>query len=211
MLRRVLTALIYEVLAQKQSGSGKVPASVKEYLDSVKDDNLLADLALVVELASGRKELSDIRPDCPLLKAFVAFLTDKFAEKLDELPQDFYLLKIAKQKELLGDLIKGEGVLASNLRDLVLANSYQGLTIGLAQLSVKAAGAPYTIVQTPIALKTSEKAKIRKELRDELGELCFPVFQINRNLIGGLRVFVDGEVKDLSWLGRINFITSLTN
>jgi F0F1-type ATP synthase delta subunit len=36
------------------------------------------------------------------------------------------------------------------------------------------------------------------------------VFQINRNLIGGMRIFADGKVVDNSWLSRINYISSLT-
>lgn len=69
----------------------------------------------------------------------------------------------------------------------------------------------YLVVQSPIRLTAEKKAEIRKGLREKYDRSVHPLFQTNRLLIGGLRVFYNGEVQDHSWLGRINVLTSIVS
>lgn len=69
----------------------------------------------------------------------------------------------------------------------------------------------YLVVQSPIELTKEQKAEVRGDLVKKYGPSAFPLFQVNQMLIGGLRVFYNGEVQDLSWLGRINILTSIVS
>jgi len=55
--------------------------------------------------------------------------------------------------------------------------------------------------------------ELKREIRQTLSKdhpYSLPVFQINKKLIGGIRIFKDGEVQDHSWLSRVEYFTSLT-
>ena len=65
-------------------------------------------------------------------------------------------------------------------------------------------------MQSPREIDSELKSEIRENLNKDF-ESSFPVFQINKNLIGGLRVFVDGKSHDYSWFSRISSISNLTH
>jgi len=69
---------------------------------------------------------------------------------------------------------------------------------------------PYILIQSPREIEPKLKKEIRAKIREEKSN-HFPIFQINKKLIGGIRVFKDGETTDNSWLSRVLHFTSLTS
>lgn len=66
----------------------------------------------------------------------------------------------------------------------------------------------YLLIQSPLKLEPAFKEEIRLSMNKQYPNTP-PVFIVNKKLIGGLRIYIDGKVEDLSWLSKIDFLTSL--
>lgn len=219
LLTRVHTAITYEMLSFVKANAGalgtskaeeaKVPKPVKAYLAEVDAATLMQDVRTLTAYLGGETGAS--LAGCKLAEALALFWATDFAMKLDKMTTDFYLLSQAKQREVVDQTIQSNSLVAETLKDLLVSYSYQEVAQGIGDFVRGASGTPYILVQSPREIDFELKKDVRDQLREEYGSQSFPVFQINKNLIGGMRIFVDGKVTDHSWLGRINYITSLTS
>lgn len=68
---------------------------------------------------------------------------------------------------------------------------------------------PYVAIQSPLPLDLQTKRDMAIQLKKLYG-VCFPVFQAEPTVLGGLRIFVDGVCIDNSWQKKVNDVfTSL--
>lgn len=217
MFKQFLSSLVYEMLSfvgkhperkQSQMENLRIPAVFKEYLSEVKDDELLEDVKLVITFISESDLKNPALKKSKFFICLVKFLTENLAAKLDKLPSEFYLQSHKKQEEIADKLIAGESLIARALKNLIIVNSYQEISGDINEIAKSVVGSPYIIVQSPREIDTELKSEIRNGLGKEF-ESGFPIFQINRNLIGGLRVFIDGKSHDFSWFSRISNISTL--
>jgi F-type H+-transporting ATPase subunit alpha len=65
------------------------------------------------------------------------------------------------------------------------------------------------IVETSDKLGVDEKERIKDDLNKKYSQ-AFLIFKTNKDLIGGIRVYVDGTLIDESWNNQINKISDLT-
>ena len=63
------------------------------------------------------------------------------------------------------------------------------------------------IVQIPLDVDASLRRNMVTKFNDKFGELTLVNVQINQRIVGGLRVFVNGELTDLSWHRKIETLT----
>lgn len=222
MLNDFLTALMHEMvhfltkhpdffdgtadIRDKQLENVRMPAPFKHYLAHRKSNDFMDDLRLATQFIGSPKS-AQIEGNA-FFKAIVEFFTGAFASKLDLLTSDFYGLKEKDQWTVVNELMKSDSRVAQTLRELLIRRNYQELSAGLVELTGRVVGATYIVVQTPREVTTGLKKDMRRQLVKE-NPLSFPVFQINRKLIGGLRVFKDGSVNDHSWISRVLHFTSL--
>ncbi len=188
----------------------KAPTVFKQYLSSVEGDAFTADLKLVFQVINGGDSSQMNLKKSSFFNAMVKFFVESFASKLDALGSNFYLLPYEERKKKAEQLIESDSHTAKAIKDLLVTNSYQELTEGFEQLSKSVGDASTIVVQSPRDM-TSD---LKKEMRDHFAKdhpLSFPSFQINRQLIGGLRVFIDGKSHDLSWFSQVQKLTSLKN
>jgi len=82
------------------------------------------------------------------------------------------------------------------------------LDVRLDDLIEESENSHYILVQSPIKLEAKMKDEIRENLVKRYPNSS-PVFIVNRDLIGGLRIYVDGKTEDLSWISKINILTSI--
>lgn len=209
MFKDFLSALTLEILKSLKSDGGfKGPKVFKDYLDSVKDEDLMSDLRLVFQVINGSDLASLSLKDSGFFKTTLQFFAENFASKLDALGSSFYLLSYEERKKKAEQLIDSDSHTAAALRDLFVTNSYQEITEALEQLSKAVSDGATIVVQTPRDID----AELKKEMREKFAQdypLSFPVFQINRQLIGGFRVFINGKSHDLSWFSQVQKLTSL--
>lgn len=222
MFKSFLTALTYEMVhhvtkhpdffdakAAKRLDaldSVRIPKAFKEYMSEVSENDFMSDLPLVVAYAEGR---TGTLAKSPFFETFVQFLTGPFAAKLDKLSGDFYVMSDKDRTQVVDALIKGETRVALSLKEIYMHRTPQEMAEVIQDLAKQVSKAPVVVIQTPREMD----AELKKDMRAELVEKhpnSFPNFQINRKLIGGLRIFVDGEVTDHSWLSRVLRFTHLT-
>ncbi|MBI4231747.1 hypothetical protein HY605_00825 [Candidatus Peregrinibacteria bacterium] len=142
-------------------------------------------------------------------KRMLEFLSKDLARKIDYLDAEYYMMKKDKRAYFVEQLIKGDSVLAESLRDILVNYNYQQIAEAVYYLGTKTEKTPYIVVQSPREINAELKKEIRSNLT-KVWPLSLPIFQINRRLIGGLRVFIDGKTTDNSWLSRVLRYTSLT-
>jgi len=224
MLNDFLTALTHEMVRflaahpdffegkedarEKALQNVRMPAPFKHYLAHRKSEDFMEDMRLVVSYVNSAK-LAKLEGNA-FFKAVVEFFTGAFAAKLDKLNSDFYGFKEKDQWTVVQELIKSDSHVAGTLRELLIRRTYQELSAGLVTLTQRVVGAAYVVVQTPREVDSELKKEIRHDLVKE-NPLSFPVFQINKKLIGGIRIFKDGDVNDQSWVNRVQQFISLSS
>lgn len=223
MFKEFLTSLTYQIVdfAAKHEDFFKLdaeerahkvksqdfPSPFKLYLAKVSPKDFMKDLELIVKFIETPKEA--IIKDNAFFKAMVEYFSGKFAQRVDQLDSHFYLASVAERKKQVEEMIECEAPIGIAVRKLLIHTSYQQLCSEIGSLAKSVVNAPHIIVQSPREIDLELRKDIRKKLSEE-NPLSFPVFQINKKLIGGVRVFKNGEVIDHSWLSRVLRFTSLT-
>lgn len=185
----------------------KIPASFRLYLAKVSAKDFMSDLGLVVQYINTPSQ-AQIK-DNEFFKTAVEYFTSTFAERVDTLDSDFYLADAKHRLKQVSELIDCDSPVASAIKKLLVYTSYQELCDQINALAKAVTESAHIIVQAPREIDLKLRKDIRKKLTDE-NPMSFPVFQINKKLIGGVRVFKNGEVVDHSWLSRVHRFTSLT-
>ena len=223
MFKDFLTALLHKIITflishkdffegndgakEKALEELSVPEAFKTYLAKVSADEFMGDVKILASYIEDDKN-TDIQGN-GFFKRFLEFLSKDLARKIDYLDGEYYLMRKEKRSEFTQQLIKGDSMLASTLRAILINYNYQQITEEVYELGNKTEKAPYIVVQSPREIDTELKKEIRSHLT-KVWPLSLPTFQINRRLIGGLRVFIDGKSTDNSWLSRVLRYTSLT-
>lgn len=219
MFQDLLIAILYELtlLLKKHPGAlgnksvldkeDGLPLPLRHYLLEIKEKELLSDLRSVVGYVK-QPEQSNIL-DNSLMKAVLELLTRGVAIRMDMMAEATHY-DFSYRKELVGKLIKSDSLISASLRRLLLQYSYQELNEGVAKLARNVIGDSLLILQSPCPIDVEHKKKMRTYF-EEKNHLSFPIFQVNKGLIGGLRLFDGGKVKDLSWFARVQQLTSITS
>lgn len=222
MLNKFITVLIIEISKfltsnkeffnsnkterEKLLAEVKFPNSVKAYLTEVSELDFTTDLSGVTKFLKN----SPVKLEKNMfLQAIASFLVNNFANDVYSLPLSYFKLTYKDQKEAAEQVIKSNSELANTLKEILTDYSYQEILNGIQSLAEKTFQSPLVVVQSPTEMELETKKEIRENLSQSLNQVCLPIFQVNKNLIGGLRLFVNGKVSDLSWIARINLITSL--
>jgi hypothetical protein len=183
----------------------KIPNSIKKYLELISFENLSKDIQDLIITINKKK----ISKENNLLKAVLSYLAEKFSENIYELPSEFHYECYEKQMNLASKIINSDSKLANCLKEIIANHSHQEILNELQTLLNKLLNTPIVLVQSPISLSSDKKIEIKNNLAKNAHQLSVPVFQVNKKLIGGMRIFVNGEVTDNSWLKKINLITTL--
>lgn len=184
-----------------------VPHSFKEYLLQVSEKSLMTDIELILQYVNSPKKT--IITQNSFFKAFNDFLVNDLGKKIDYLDGEFYLMPKDHRNMIVEKLISTESLLAQALRNIMLHYTYQQLVAEINNIGSKSIDAAYIMVQSPREIDIQLKKEIRDKLQTKYPN-TLPVFQINKNLIGGIRIFENGQVVDESWLSRVLRFTSLT-
>jgi len=184
-------------------------SSLKTYLLDLDIDTFLSDLKVAVSFLLNPEQVNPSNNS--LLKACAEFLATDFASDLDLIDAKFANQSQKSKQEFVDDLIQIEGQVGSSLKALLLSFSHQEIYENVNDLLKVVLNTAYVIIQTPVEINSKMKKDIRRKISTDLKQVCMPIFQVNKAIIGGMRIFIDGEVQDQSWLARINFITQIKN
>lgn len=193
---------------EKMCENISVPTVFKKYLMEVSEAQFLKDLGATITFTYQPKDKTIAKSH--FFKAFLEFLNTDLARKIDLLDSNYALLQKPEREEVVENLIKGDSLLASSLKSILVNYTYQQICENINSLSQLISTSPYVVVQSPREITPEMKREIRKQI-NEKHPSSFPVFQINKKLIGGIRIFENGTTEDHSWLSRVLRFTSLTS
>ncbi len=63
-------------------------------------------------------------------------------------------------------------------------------------------GSSLTVIQTPRRLETAARVQMRRTLAQSAPD-AYPTFAVDRSLLGGMRLFINGALVDNSWQQKI--------
>lgn len=202
-----------EFFAQNEAGREKkldhlnAPAPFKVWLKNSNEHAFLSDLSGVIELIQGANVKKTSQNE--LLKTLLKFFNGPLATRM-EIMHESYSMSEENKLSILDKLFKGNNGISETLRELLLTNSYQELANAASELSQTMGNTPYIVVQSPREIDVELKREIREKI-SEKHPYAFPIFQVNRDLIGGFRVFEGGKVVDHSWISKVSRFTSLAS
>ena len=181
------------------------PESLTGYLLKVTADQFKQEFHHVIQVLEGVAQ-----PD--LENGFLNALADFFAQEmgmmLDALSLDFFFRPLKDRLQALGEMLPEKSTVGKVLKHQFCESTYQEVTAAVQTALETLKKAPVVVVQTPIELEGG----MRKEIRHHFAKKhphAFVEFQINPKILGGMRLFVNGEVEDLSWLAKVQAITKL--
>ncbi len=111
-------------------------------------------------------------------------------------------------KNLLMSPFKQNRSIGIKMLELLSTYFDYDLDVRLEEIIEESDGQHYILVQSPIKLEAAMKDDIREHLVKKYPNSS-PVFVVNKTLIGGLRIYIDGKTEDLSWISKINILTSI--
>jgi len=206
MIKNLLLSLIYDILkiltqnkdffekSENQrkeicAGLNDIPKKVCEYLSEVSAETFFRDLDLCVEYVNST-EGQEPMLKCKLTNALSEFIAYEMPEIIE------------------GGEYSYKGTFGAVLKDLIKNNSYQEITNSMESFMSSVRHIPAILIQSPFEIDSKLKTEIRDELQKE-HPYGVPVFAVNKKTLGGFRLFVNGSIKDYSWLSAINRITSI--
>lgn len=200
MLDELLSALIADLLSflKKEKGfvtllKGKREAlsmsalgikTFSQYLSNLDEEGFVEDLRLCMALRKGVKEKT-----CGgLIQNLQRFFVEEFPE-LKEIPSSSRFGK--------------------TLQHAVSRLSSQEVNEEILTFLEHYFNAPRILVQSPLPVDEKTRHEIRQRFL-KTHPTSFPVFSVNAQLIGGIRFFINGKVKDYTWFSKVQKIHNLS-
>lgn len=181
------------------------PQSLVTYMTQLNVDQFKKEFHHVVQVL---EEVAQPDPENGFLNALADFLAKEIGMMLDALSLDFFFRPLKSRLQALEGMLPKQSTLGKVLKYQFCENTYQELTADAQKALETLKKAPVVVVQTPIEMDGA----MRKEVREHFAQKhphAFVEFQINPKILGGMRLFVNGEVEDLSWLAKVQAITRL--
>lgn len=171
------------------------------------DEATLEEISLVAKFVSS--DDSKYIKKSNLLRSGVEYLTQDFAQALNSLDRGFYALTYDERLKKVKEIWSVEKEVDKALEKLLVNFSYQEIVRNIQELLEVAYDSPFVVVQTPLEISTAKKTEMMEKISKEIKDPVIVQFQVNKAILGGMRVFVDGQVQDMSWMGRIEKIANL--
>lgn len=171
------------------------------------DEATLEEISRVAHYVSSND--SKYIKESELLQKGVEYLTKDFALALNGIDSSFYGMSQSEREKAVNNLWKIDREVDKALMKVLVNCSYQEIVRNIQNLLEVAFNSSFLLVQTPTPLDKATKDEIVKKLQLENKEPVIVQFQVNQSIIGGMRIFQNGEVQDMSWMGRIEKIVNL--
>lgn len=204
MIEQLAIAALKDIVTFLKKQPDFLDSTAKEKLDILKSNHTLSSPFKNYLAALDQKTFpKDIRKT-------VDFLKKKLSHKsaLIEALGIYCILELPAFIENAGSETSPKTHLEKSLKEIIKHSSIQEITLSVNNFLSGFKQKSYIIIQSPTEIPQKLRQTIRQKLLQKF-PVSFPVFQINSELIGGLRLFVNGRVQDHSWLSQINRINKL--
>lgn len=74
------------------------------------------------------------------------------------------------------------------------------------QMEAKKENKKIAEIVTPMELTTDEQANVVKRIEDRIKSTISPLFKVDSSILGGIKIRIEDELLDLSWMGKLQII-----
>jgi len=142
-----------------------------------------------------------------LLKELISFIKNDVLNILDTLNTDFFLENHKQREKILNNLITQKGLVYKLIKEIFLTLSYEEIQkIFQAIIIIASPETEKMFIQSAREFNVNTKKEIRNSFSNGI-----TTFKINKNLLGGIRIYKDGVLSDSSWLGKLKNLKLLKN
>ena len=159
-----------------------LPKEVIDYFINTKEAEIISEIQIIM-----KDEPSE------LFKKIINFLINDFGSIID----DYYFNK--------SKLNQNEMSLSNFGRELITQmeySTYNEISEKIAREIYKLVDGNIIIVESPLSLDIDLKTKIRKIYNAD-NKKAFVVFNVNENIFGGIKTYINGKITDDSWASKI--------
>ncbi|PKL36896.1 hypothetical protein CVV38_03305 [Candidatus Peregrinibacteria bacterium HGW-Peregrinibacteria-1] len=222
MIEKVITSTLKELLSflesnrdffelapalqQKTLENSNLPESIRDYMVQTNEQDLLANLKSIFRQG---KNLNDIF-DNEIILAISKFLSQEIGSILDQTPLSYFIEKREAKEKKINERITKKGIVYETIKKEFTTRTYQEIIHAINDFAKATGHKNFMVVQSPREISTSMKGEIRRQLQEKK-PYNYPLFQVNKKIIGGIRISENGTLQDHSWLSRVLKFTSITN
>jgi F0F1-type ATP synthase delta subunit len=174
------------------------PKSFSHYLTNVSEKDFLMDIAEIMEFLKNNKfNINNL-----FLDSIVKYVSEDFGYVLDELTNEFFFSSLDKRFNYLSQIFQGSTYFDREIKELIMFGTYQELNEFCFDALNKIKETLLIVVQSPIQINSDTKKEMRKYFLNKYSN-SFIEFRINKEIIGGIRIFSNGKIEDHSWMFKI--------
>jgi F-type H+-transporting ATPase subunit delta len=85
-------------------------------------------------------------------------------------------------------------------------NSLDQLLARVRRLQAEKAKSKIAEITSAEELEPADKAELLKRIEQKVNNKILPIYRLDRNLLGGIKVKVEDELLDISWRGKLQLI-----
>jgi len=185
---------------EKKAQSYFSSLALGRYLASMTAVDFLDDMKKTVKIMKGSVEVKI--QESKMIEAIAHYFLNEFPEIFDQIDKKHFELSDDEKKKHLQKLLDSELHFFSALRDLLKYYSVQEMSENIMVFLRDLYNCPRIVVQSPVESNRKTKTDIRNHFLKKHPQ-TFIAFSINPQLLGGIRFFIDGEVKDLTWFSKL--------
>ena len=195
MIEKVFLGFIYDLINKTYPIKFKLPSEEADIFGLIKESiNFLAETNnLELESTEG-------------LKVFVNFLEEKVVPEIDKIPATFFVDSVKNKRDFLQKNISHSGLMWNVLCNLLTTCSFEELQSELSNLVLRVYPNRFSLL---IQSARECEPKLKLEIRSYNKDKFYVSFQIQKSLLGGMRVYANSVLQDASWLGRISLLKSI--
>jgi F0F1-type ATP synthase delta subunit len=178
----------------------------REYLLDVDGDQLIFDLKDLNRSLKLKTQVSAKNVLSAHISRFICKLSNQAAIGLDK---SFANLNREDQLSRLQAVFKTDNSVMKAFKELVLHNSFESLVSKVRAFVSQQTEFVEVTVQYAVDVTASERRQIVSEFTNKYGDMTLVYFQVNQRLIGGMRIFANGQLADFSWHKKIETLTKI--
>lgn len=178
----------------------------REYLLDVDSDQILFDIADLNKAMKSGVPFSAKNVLSAHISRFLCKLANQVAIGLDK---SFANASLEEQRSRVNSVFKAENAVMKTFKEFILHNSFESIVSKLRPVLSQSLDYKEVVVQLASDIDATSRRKMVVDFTNEYGDMTLVYFQINQRLLGGMRIFVDGKLTDLSWQKKIETLTQI--
>lgn len=195
MIEIFFLGFIYDVLHKTYTTDVKFPKEEKDILLETKE-------SIIFLGSDSNADLNSTK----ILKSFADYFESEVIPEIDKLSAGHFVLSVSEKKQVLKETLTQKGLLWNTLRNTLVTCSFEELQSELTRLILSV----YPNRSSLLIQSAREcDLKLKTEIRYTNREKFYVQFQIQKGLLGGIRIYANSALVDASWLGKVSSMKNI--